>query len=498
MDVISQAPQPVIWCYQSVRENEFKPLSYQQFSPNSEFTTGKNLQSYNFSKDIENISGSFSFTVVEDIENIASDELFMDKVKPLDVITISEGGDGIIDFIGVVTTISVGALSSNLTKQVTVSGKSIEYLFQYLNICLDLKAAFAVNNKKANIEIKLDLNNQNGQGAMSFQNIAENSYRLFKEQAGKYVGITNTLILEIIEYWYGSSFIEADSGNFLFPITSNMLEGSKVTFIDFLRKLLPTPVYEIFGYIDSNNHPKLRIRKAPFSNKPEAVSINPALITNFTLTRSCEEMYTAFMPYIEGSSQSADFYMNLAIADGESITGYPITALNNEKIKMYGFQLLTVSFVGFTNGSKAETGFDKGKLEELSAEIKDWYTNLDEMLTGDLTVVNYIKNRRKPDGLIESDKKNTFKDLLKKAAGEFKNGEEEISLVNAKVGNWLGFSGGSFYIQAENHSWNYGDNPMLNFTIGRGGDYKSGKFKPLKGMSAAYKELENETTGNRS
>jgi hypothetical protein len=406
----------------------------------------------------------------------------MDKVKPLDVITISEGGDDKLDFIGVVTTISVGAMSTNLKKQVTVSGKSIEFLFQYLNISLDLKASISFNNAAANTSIKVALSNGNGKTSMSIKDIAIKCYNNFKEQTGKYAGVSNTLIMKIIDNWYGSdasNFIDADEDNFLFPISSNMFEGDKVTFIDFLRKLLPQPVYEIFGYIDEFNNPKIRIRKVPFGKEFYPVKINSALITNFTLTKSCEEMYTAFMPYIEGSSMSPDFYMNVKLAQGE-VLGYAKNGVNANKIKVYGFQLLSCSFVGYSN--KDEKGISKKALTDLTNEMKDWYTNLDEMLSGDLTVVNYLKNRKRSSNLIES----------KKSEAETKITEEiNFSLAGANIGNWLSFSGGSFYIQGESHNWSYGDNPTINFTLGRGGDYVNNKtFKPLEKMSAAYKELD--------
>ena len=130
MDVKYQAPQPTIQCYHSsikvsqgsaadvVNNIIATQKSYYDFTPESRYLSGKNLQSYNFERSLDNFGGSFSFTVKEDI---SSENLFMDEVEPLDIIKISESGsEQKIDFIGVVTKISIGATASTLNKVVTI------------------------------------------------------------------------------------------------------------------------------------------------------------------------------------------------------------------------------------------------------------------------------------------------------------------------------------------------------------------------------------------
>ena len=134
MDVIAQAPQPTIKCYHSITNGRADNYLYQEFTPTSRYTAGKNLRSYTYENSIDNFGGSFSFSVTEDIPKYSFDTAFMDEVRPLDIIEISENGDGqTIDFIGVITKVSVGGIASNLTKTVTVSGYSIEWLFTFFN-----------------------------------------------------------------------------------------------------------------------------------------------------------------------------------------------------------------------------------------------------------------------------------------------------------------------------------------------------------------------------
>ena len=466
MDVLSQAPQPTIKCYHSIVNGKADNELYQSFTPTSLDRAGKNLQSYSFEQSLENFGGSFSFTVKEDIPKNDSYSSFMDEVKPLDVIVVSENGDGKrTDFIGVVTKISVGGISSNLTKTVTISGRSIEWLFSYYTMNTDIKACI-FQNDAANAVLKLDLAKKGGTEPIKIKDIVVACLKTFNEYATKIdksnninnVEISNTIVGEIIKNWYGtdfSDFVETSDDTFLYPISSNLFDSGKINVIDYIRKLLPTPIYEIYGYINDMNKPKLGVRKVPFNNPETNYKIDPVHLTDFTLTRSCEEVYTAFMPYIEGSSMSADFYMNLQAAESGEEKGYNAALANKDKVSIYGYQLLTCSFVGYNQNPKTgEEEIDNKSLQDLAAELNKWFGNLDEMFNGDFTLVNITENQA------------------------------------AKIGDWIKFANGMFYINSANHTWNYGDNPMINYQVSRGGKWINGEFKPLENLSVIYREFD--------
>lgn len=453
MEVVSQAPQPTIKCFHSVENGQAVCVPYQFFTPNSANTSGRNLQSYNFERSIDNFGGSFSFTVKEDTDNLT--DPFMDKVQPLDIIVISESGyDTKRDFIGVVTTISVGSIASNLNKVVTVSGKSIEWLFNYYNINADIKVAI-FNNTEANLAFKTDFENQNGKTGYEIKKIVTASISTFKQQAGNFKDISNYIVGDIIELWFGNNpdeYVDAPNDKFAYPVSSNLFDGDKITVIEFIKKILPSPYYEIFCYIDDSNKPKLKVRKAPFDSPQAEYSINPVHLTDYTLTRSCEEVYTAFMTYIEGTDLDPSFYMNKAAAEGNKLSGYDFAKSNLEKSKLYGYQLLTCSMVGYNATPDAKT--DQQKIDQMNENLEKWFSKLDEMFTGDFTLVNVT------------------------------------SESHARIGDWLSFAKGLYYVISEKHSWNFGDNPMLNYQVIRGGEYPNGEFKPLTKLSAIYKEFE--------
>ena len=452
MEVLRQAPQPTITCFHSVKNGVAVKDPYQSFTPTSSDISGKNLQTYNFDNSIDNFGGSFSFTIKEDITR---DKTFMDQVQPLDIIVISESGsEQEIDFIGVVTTVSIGGIASNLNKSVTVSGKSIEWLFLFYNINTDLKSCI-FQNSEANKTFKADLAKRNGTEGISIKDIVLASFNMFKERANNNPEISNTIIGDIIKLWYDDDFLESSDDMFLYPISSNLFESGKITFIDYIKKILPPPIYEIFGYINSSGKPKLKVRKVPYDKHDSDKSINPTLLTDFTLTRTCDEVYTAFMPYIEGSSKDPSFYMNLQAAKSGIQKGYNAALYNNEKVKLYGFQLLTCSFVGYKENTKDnEETVNNDRLSKLTEEMEKWFSNLDDMYNGDFTLVNYTSEKC------------------------------------AKIGEWIGFAEGLFYIHSASHTWNFGDNPMINYQVSRGGKYINDNFQKLENLSAVYMEFD--------
>ena len=479
MEVLTQAPQPIIQCYRSFTNfGEAQKIIYQEFTPTTNNQSGKNLQSYNFENNIDNFGGSFSFTVKEDVKGDITGEYFMDKVQPLDIIVISESGnEKAIDFIGVVTTVSIGGVSSNLTKIVTVSGKSIEWLFLYYNINTDLKSC-VFQNKTANSVLKIDLAQRKGSEGVSIADIVKACYLMFAKWTGANFTtvvdgketkvstadtkkISNYAIGDLIKIWYGDDFIESTDEKFMYPISSNLFDSGKITFIDYIKKILPAPIYEVYGYINEEGKPKLKVRKVPFSAPIAKKSIKPGLLTDFTLTRTCEEVYTAFMPYVEGSSRSPSFYMNLQAATGGDLKGYNSAKFNEDKVRTYGLQLLTCSFVGYRENVKnnAET-LDNAKLQALAEDMEKWFGHLDDMYSGDFTLVNYIKDIGKSEDKC------------------------------AKIGEWVSFSQGLFYVVSAKHSWTYGDNPMINLNVIRGGKYSDkGEFVRLRNLSAMYSEF---------
>ena len=114
-----------------------------------------------------------------------------------------------------------------------------------------------------------------------------------------------------------------------------------------------------------------------------------------------------------------------------------------------------VTFKGYekdkTDNSIAHT------MSKYSQRLKNWFSHLDEMYMGSITIVN-----------------------------DFNNKENK----KLKAGNRVKFLGGEFYIRGVEHSWDYGGNPIISLQIIRGGIYKDGNFiRKLQEMGTTGIEL---------
>lgn len=456
---IYQSPQPKIEFYSS-QKNEGK--LYQTFSPISDNLSGKNLQSYSFEKSVDQRVGTWNITIKEDI---SGNDLFIDKVELLDVVKIYENGTD-LDFIGIVNNITFSASGgNNVNKQISISGNSIEYLFDMYTISLDQTAMSFLLNEAQNIEIKTTLSDlTDNTGSVDVFSVVKTVWNSFNEVAGKYTDITATKIKDLIELYYGNdinNWLSVESGlNFKYQISTNMYNGDEVTVFGFIQNLLPEEVYEFYGFIE-NNSPKIRIRQKPFSfnvfKKLKWTKINPAWTIDYTFTRTNQEVYTAFLAYLEGSVLSADFYQKITA----NSNGYSTAKSAKEKCKLYGYKPKFTSFVGYktpetdTDTENKENSDLIDEFTKLNTLMCEWWGNLDELYNGDITVVNVLKDEK------------------------------------PKIGEVAEFCNGQFYVTKEKHSWRYGQSMNVNYQIERGGDYTGVEFKKLSKISKAYKELLN-------
>lgn len=249
-----------------------------------------------------------------------------------------------------------------------------------------------------------------------------------------------------------------------YPITSNPFTESAVKILDYVRNLLPNNVYEFFGTI-KNGYPYLVIRENPFGtieNDKENYSnflaldigkIPANLITDYTFTLSNEQVYTTFLSYLEGSSLSSEQYLIITAKQN----GYETAIVDETKSRVYGYSLLRANFLGFQSDGQESDNFNNNiikKFSELNKKLKLWYGRLDEMFTGDVTVVNVKKQKY------------------------------------AKIGEVIQLCGAYFYVTSENHSWRFGDSPRINYKLDRGGIYSTNNFSRIKGLSKQYAELD--------
>lgn len=428
--------------------------SYYRFTPYNtlKYISEQNLQSYSYSRSANSFSGDFSLTVKDNSDNEGTG--FLDQIDTLDVVYIYENGGEIPDFIGLVTNVSYNANAANFQKILTISGKEVSYLFEYLTMSLDATAMayigdFIQQDAQNNI-LKLSMEN-NVSIKQAVISIFNDFCRLGTDKAS---GLTNVQVINMIKVIYGEDFIEDGNENFRYPISSNFYTDSTINILSYIRNLLPENVYEIYGTL-INGKPKLRIRENPYSGDKWLsleyfdLKNHVDIITNYTVTRSIEEVYNVFFSYIEGSPLDPSFYNKKAAADKDGYGG-EIQSIP-DKIKKYGYKPLLCNFIGYKSNDKDQK-LNK-TFQELNTKLKNWYGNLDDMYDLSIGIVNTHD-------------------------------------IKQKVGDKIKFLGGEFYIAGETHNWQYGQNPRINYDCTRGGvyDIKGNFLEKIKNITIKYSE----------
>lgn len=417
------------------------------------------LLSYSFSRSVNSLYGEFEI-------QIKDNDRLIDKLNPLDVVYIYEKKDK-VSFIGIIKTLSLGATAGAYNKSVYISGVSVGALFEMMNLSTDATSlSFFINSPKNQevtdtLTLILQNNIKEGKQGLSFKEAFNTVYNKFVEVMTNktYAKIAASGIYSIIKNIFGepSTFLKSDNLSFYYQIVKNLYDTNEINIYSYFKSLLPEEIYELYETIE-NGKPYLIARRHPFSKsdwqtlEKNKIVLDPALITDYTLSRSCENVYTSFFAMIEGSSLSTDFYK--IISSSES--GNASFTYDLDKTKKYGYRPLISAFNEYAKPeiTKAEKDYLNKVFKDLSNELKDWYSKLDEMYTGDVTII------------LNQNDKNTV-----------------------SIGNLVQLCSGTFYVTQEKHNWNYESPITINYTLERGGNYINGTFSKLQNISARFSEL---------
>lgn len=478
--------------------------SYFAFSPENPnaYFSGANIQSYTFSHSIDDIDGSFSITVKEDTRELAEGEqYFMDQVKKLDVVEIIENGS--VVFYGVVRTISIGATAGAMNKVITVSGISAAGLLNMFSISTDVASMSFLNSNGVNAKItdrisKLFKAVKKGDDGVEVAEVFRIVYlALYYIANGKtYTPKTNTWddskepkpfgsfrIQRIFRFVFGVAhddvgtsltydrskystpveFLDCDL-KFKYQLVSNLFNQAEVNIMTYFRGILPAPIYEMFHTFDSDNKPKIVIREVPFSpeswsNLPRPYVIDPSLITDYTLSQTDTNIFTAFYAYPSGAPGNKNQFRNAGAGDKN---GNPIIQVDGKLVETYGFIPLDVNFIGWKPKDIKETSVIDVS-SELSKRVQNYFKNLKDFWNGDVTFINMLENDSKDIDI---------KGLDKEGNVITKKGKKYIS-KNPQIGQRVKLCGLEFYVTNSTHSWRYGEPCKINLHLERGGKYDS-------------------------
>jgi hypothetical protein len=473
LKVKHQSPAPKIEVY---KPNESK--AYLTFAAEQKVAGhSQKLLNYSFSGGVDDLLGAFSFAIEDEEKGVEKKTVF-DAIPERSVIKIYEADKEKPVFVGIV---KHRRIKSSMTAQgprrsIVISGKSIISVLAEYMVSLDFKIMNVKFAENATRELTSALNKkqeENG-NSLSIQDFMTITWNFFWETGTgkKATAIASAKAGEIIDKHIGSIENCITTGavkNIHYPIANAPFNQGNNVISELWRNILPQPVYEIFAYCDrENGKPKIMSREVPFGFKDtgnqdwkslDMYEIDPLDLIDYDLSRSDEEVYTAFFAYLIGSAFSREYNIAKGMDKQDSLM-----IKDEEKMDLYGYRPLEVSFRGYdTQGTETDDLTEIFK--QLNEKTKYWYGRLDDMYSGTITLATDFELSKDGDR-------------------------------NPRYGCRAKFLGGEFYITSAEHHWQYGGTPTVTLTVTRGMKYDAqGYMEPggegvLSDIGKQFKEME--------
>jgi hypothetical protein len=459
---LHQSPRPAVMIYSPDDGPDGMPkLSFVEGA-------GRVLQAYSFSTSVNDPKGAFSLTFYPDDDNgLYKDKSIFDMIEEMDIVLIYEQTDekGNYPYAAYTGVVRKKRLVAQMTedgprRSIVVSGHSIAGLVHEFYISMDTQAMVITDEIASSRQIEVELTRQLLRSDNKPIKVAEAIdiiWKGFLDLSSRYKLLSTPKVAEILKKWIGENPFDIDDSSFYYPIGSVFYGQNTKNFYSVIESLIPRPVYEIFPYT-SKGETKVKIRIAPFDSgkwsnlNPDNKTIDPVLLKSFDLTQSDEEVYTVFFAYLDGYPMQID---KALILSSQKVKGLPGVVLDEDKFGIYGYRPLYLSFHGYYKSTEEDTDTSE-ELKKLNKTLKEWFGNLEEMYTGNITM------------------------------------STDVSAEMPNAGEKIPFLGGEFYVVSSEHRWNYGGNPETSLSISRGGDYSGGSFNELNDVSERYRELKDD------
>ena len=425
------------------------------------------LLSYSFSESVGDLIGQFSFTIAGGNNNL------FDKILPLDIVEIYEEPNQPV-FVGVVSAKSISCSMSGgrINRNISVTGKSISSLIAEFQLILDFKFLASGNRAKdagvLNQEVIDALASLQKTSGLSIAEYLKKTWELYLKFTGitdsngnGKAGLSNIAVYNIITQFMGNDFFEVGRTEKIpMPIANTFFNQNVNTALQMWQCILAPPVYEIFSRVNDKGATRIVVREAPFDAEAwDALpikTINTGLLTNYTLHRSNDEIYTVYLAYLEGSQLNADQYIIIDVADTAS-KNESAMVLDESKFNLYGLRMCQVNFRGY-DVSKDKDNAVRKTMHKYSKRLKAWFSRLDQMYMGNINMINNFAESKK-----------------------------------IRCGERVKFLGGEFYVRVVGHSWTYGGTPTISLQVSRGAEYSKGNFTgELKDLGTTRVEFKSE------
>jgi hypothetical protein len=437
-----------------------------------------NLLSYTFSEAVDDLIGSFSFSAENEMVARSGKSLF-DMIPLRSVINIYEGAQETPVFRGIIRRRHNGMTmtTSGPRKSTIFYGKSIISCITEFMVPLDQRIPGVSDAMAKTKYLQAEIAEEEGIAIEGFMKKTWEHFRSVSEEVANQSGMANIELLKLIDGQYiGDNFIKVTGKetHLQYPVATIFYNQANNFITDVWGNILPKSVYELFTCFNyETKKPEIIARQAPYGDPDNGnqdwldlklYDIDPVSLVGYELEQSDEEVYTAFNSYVIGSPKSKEFYQVVTDKVDTNIK------IDEKKSGIYGFKLLSISFMGYdrlqnTKAEERQTTLGNA-LDKLNERAMYWFSRLDEMYSGTITLVTDFKQK------------------------EDRNGNKKS--INPRAGCRVSFLGGQFYVEKSSHSWNYGGTPLNVLTVSRGMVYNAnGKIdKEIPNIGKLYKELD--------
>jgi len=391
------------------------------------------LLSYTYSESRKDVDSAFTLSITP--EQDKNKLTWADKIAQWDIVFIEEFNK--IRYVGIVHKIrySTRIGENGPERTISVEGNGFGELLKRFQLVLDTKlfiqAPAEIEDLRAKSEFITE-GDKSLEGAITFY------YEHFKKLISERGAGEQSVLKHIIEK-YVVFDVDKNCKTFL-PICQNLYQMGVNTIWDILRKIVPEPMYELFGRWDTKKNKYVIIaRQCPYKvddwKSLPIHKIKPVTLKEANIGRDDSDVYTVYY----ATAPSFGYTNNMVMVVDNLHKNIKI---DDDRWKKYGYQPLSVE-LSFLKRDDIQPNNVEDALVKIGELLASWYENNDQYLAGVLSVISY----------------------------------EDNNATYPTVGNRLNSLGGEFYIDEIKRRWTYGNSPTSDINVIRGGRYSDdGKF----------------------
>jgi hypothetical protein len=407
------------------------------------------LLSYSYTESRQNVDSPFTLSLTPETDK---DGLtWVDKIAMFDLVYIEEFGA--IRYCGIVHRVRYSARMGDAPERsIMVEGNGFGELLKTFQLILDTKLFINTSAELEDLRAKSEFITK----ADSTLEVAIMYYYAnFKKIVGEKKEGSQPVQSVLIALIEAKVRLQVDDNcHTLLPICQSMYQSGANTLWDIIRKIVPDPMYELFGHWDSEQQKYvITARQCPFREKDwkklPVYTINPITLKDYNLEYDDTEISTVFYAI----APSLGYTNNMVLVVDELNRNLIV---DDKKWKKYGYRPLFVELSFLKRDDVHENDIEKS-LNTIGKLLRDWYGHNDELVTGALSVISY----------------------------------EDKDYTYPVIGGRLAFLGGEFYIDEIQRRWSYGTSPTSELKVTRGGIYQEGAYSGrIQGLGRRLNELE--------